>query len=113
MCDLEHRHRVAALCIFYEIHCIEIHALESALPLVHVLAVRLIYLAVSVHSWCLDVSRCRAVQFGRSFVPACVQLWNSLDEPCFAGDGVVAFKSQINRAFLWCISNSFLHYSFQ
>ena len=41
------------------------------------------------------------MQFGRSFVPACVQLCNSLDEPCFAGDGAAAFKSQINRALLF------------
>ena len=26
-------------------------------------------------------------------VPACAQYWNSLDEPCFARDGVAAFKS--------------------
>ena len=41
------------------------------------------------------------VRFSRSFVSACVQVWNSLNEPCFAGDGVAAFKSQINRAFLF------------
>ena len=30
-----------------------------------------------------------------------LQLRNSLDEPCFAGDGVASFKSQINRALLF------------
>ena len=40
-----------------------------------------------------DVPRSRTVQFGRSFVPACVQFWNSLEELGFAGDVVAALKS--------------------
>ena len=40
-------------------------------------------------------------QFGRSFVPACAQYWNYLDEPCFADDVVAAFKSMINRTLLF------------
>ena len=48
-----------------------------------------------------DVPRCRTVQFGMKFVPSCVWFWNSLDEPCFAGEGVAAFLSQINRALLF------------
>ena len=36
VCDLEHRRRVAALCMFYKIHCNPNYALEAALPLVHV-----------------------------------------------------------------------------
>ena len=77
-----------------------VFVLEAALPRAHVPA-RLTCLAVSVHSRYLVVPRCRTVQFGRSFVPACVQLWNSLDYPCFACDGVATFKSQINRALLF------------
>ena len=80
MCDLEHRRRVAALCIFYKLYCNLNHALEAALPRVYVPA-RLTPLAVSVHFKYLVVLRCRTVQFGRSFVLACVQLWNFLDEP--------------------------------
>ena len=86
MCDLEARRRVAALCIFYKINCNHNYALEKA---------RLPRLAVSVHSRHQDILRCRTAQFAKSFVPAYVQLWNSSDEPCFAGDGVAAFKSQI------------------
>ena len=96
MCDLEHRSRVAALCMFYKIHRNPNLALEAALPRIHVPA-RLTRLAVLVHSRYLDVPRCCTVKFDRSFVPACVQLYNSLDEPCFAGDGVDALKSRINR----------------
>ena len=81
MCDLEYRRRVAALCMFYMILSNPNHVLEAALPRVHV-PTRLTRLAVSVHSRYLDVPRYRTVQFVRSFVPAYVRLWNSLDEPC-------------------------------
>ena len=97
VCDLKHRRRVVALCMFYKICCNPNHALEAALHQVYVPA-KLTRLVGSVHSRHLAVPRCRSVHFGRTFVPACVQLWNSLDEPCFAGDGVAAFKSVINRA---------------
>ena len=54
------------------------------------------------------VPRCLTVQFGRPFVPVCSQCWNSLDEPCFADDGVTAFKSLIDRALLfdWSVFSS-------
>ena len=100
VCDLEYRRRVAALCMFYKIFCNPNHALEAALPRVCVPA-RLTLLAVSVHSRYLDVSRSHTVQFGRSFVHACAQYKNSLDEPCFACDGVTAFNSQIYPALLF------------
>ena len=80
-------------CYFNKIYCNPNHALEAALPQVHVLD-RLSHLAVSIHSRYLSVPKCRTVQFGRLFVPSCVQLWNSLGETCFAGDGVAAFMSR-------------------
>ena len=86
--------------MFYKIRCNPNHSLEAALPRVHVPA-RLTRLAVSVHSRYLDVLRCRTVQFGWSYVPACAQFWNSSDEPCFADYEVATFKSQIKRPSLW------------
>ena len=72
VCDLKHRRRVAALCMFYKIFCNHNHAL-AALLRVHVPA-RLTNLAVPVRSRYLAVPRCRTMQFGRTFVLACVQL---------------------------------------
>ena len=44
----------------------------------------------------------QTTQFSRSLVPECAQYCNSsLNELSFAGDGVAAFKSQINRALLF------------
>ena len=90
---------MVALCMFYKINCSPNHALEVALPRVFVPA-RLTRLAVTVYSRYFDLSRCRTVQFDWSFVPASMQLWNSLDEPCVAGDGVAVVKVRINRALL-------------
>ena len=56
--DLKHRRRVTALCTFYKIYCIPDHALEAALPRVHIPA-RLTSVTASVHSRYLAVSRCR------------------------------------------------------
>ena len=78
VCDEEHRRRIAVLCLYYKIRCNPNHAFEAALPRVR-LPARLTRLAVSVHSRYLDVLRCRSVKFGKSYVPACEQFWNSLD----------------------------------
>ena len=86
--------------MFYKIYCYPNHALEAVLSHVHVPA-RLTRLAFSLFQVVLAVDRCHIVQVGRSFVPACVQLLNSLVEPCFAGHGVAAFRSQISRALLF------------
>ena len=78
--NLKHRCHVAALCMFYKIYCNHNHVLKAELPRVHVPA-RLTCLAVSVHSRYLPIPRCFTVLISRLFVPACVQLRNSLDEP--------------------------------
>ena len=70
-CDLEHRRNVVALCMFLQNICVSNQVLKAALPRVHVPA-RLTCQDVSVHSKCLVVPRCRTVQFGESFVVACV-----------------------------------------
>ena len=50
----------------------------------------------------LDLSRCLGfeLQFSCSFVLSCVRLWNGLHESVFAGDGLGAFKTSVNRFLL-------------
>ena len=52
----------------------------------------------------LNLLRCqksaKTVQFSRSFVLSCVRLWNGLHESVFAGEGVGAFKTSVNRFLL-------------
>ena len=41
---------------------------------------RLARQTLPAYSFSLAVPRCRNLQFSRSFIPACVELWNSLNE---------------------------------
>ena len=65
VCDLEHSHRVAALCKFYKIHCNLNHAQEAAMPRGCVPA-WLASLVVSAHSRYLDVLMSRTAHLSRS-----------------------------------------------
>ena len=42
----------------------------------------------------------RTVQFLRSFVLSCVRLWKGLHDSVFAGEGLGAFKTSVNRFLL-------------
>ena len=53
--------------------------------------------ALAAHSRFFEMHRSRTVQFSRSFVPSCVRLWNGLHESVFAGEGLGAFKTSVNR----------------
>ena len=56
--------------------------------------------AIAAHSRCFEMPRSRTVQFTRSFVLSCVRLWNGLHRSVFAGEGVDAFKTSVNRSLL-------------
>ena len=97
VCNLEHRRRVVALCMFYKIHCNPNQDLEAALPRVRFPA-RLTRFDVSVHPRYLDVPRSRTKQFNMKFVLTCAQYWNSCDEPYFA-------DNHTNKCVKTCPSN--------
>ena len=98
-CNLGHRRKVAALCLFYKIRSNASHPVHDLLPGLFVPR-RATRLAESAHDFRLEVPRLRTSLCSRSFVPACVQLWNSLDRSVFANEGVDVFKSRVNRALL-------------
>ena len=56
--------------------------------------------ALAGHSRSFEMPRYGTVQFSRSFVLSCVRLWNGLHESVFAGEGVGAFKTKVNRFLL-------------
>ena len=99
VCDLAHRRRVACMCMCYKILNRNGHPVKSLFPPCYVPA-RATRMALAAHAWSLQVPRVRTTQHSRSFVPASVRLWNSLDGSCFAGDGLPFFKSAVNRALL-------------
>ena len=65
--------------------------------------------ALAANSRSFEMPRSRTVQFLRSFVLSCVRLWNGLRESVFAGEGVGAFKTSVNRFLLhgWLPAVSF------
>ena len=56
--------------------------------------------ALAAHSRSFEMPRSRTVRVSRSFVLSCVRLWNGLHESVFAGEGVGAFKTSVNRFLL-------------
>ena len=95
-CDLWHRRKVASLCVFFKIGCLVDHPVRGLFPAQYLL-MRTTLGALAAHSRFFEMSRFRTGQFSRSFVLFCVRLWNGLHESVFAGEGVGAFKTSVNR----------------
>ena len=101
-CDISHRRSVAVLCnvcMLYKIRCNPVHPLNGALPGPYVPA-RVTRGALVAHRYTYAPSRCRTLQFGRTFIPFSVSLWNDFVNPVFDGVGLAGFKSRANASFL-------------
>ena len=98
-CDLWHRRRVASLSAFFNIDSLVDHPVRGLFPAQYVLR-RPTRGALAAHSRSFEMPRSRTVQFSRSFVLSCVRLWNGLHESVFAGEGLGAFKTSVNRFLL-------------
>ena len=99
-CDLWHRRRVASLsAFFFKIDSLVDHPVRGLFPAQYVLR-RPTRGALAAHSRSFEMPRSRTVQFSRSFVLSCVRLWNGLHESVFAGEGLGAFKTSVNRFLL-------------
>lgn len=98
-CDLVHRRRVAFLCMFFKIFNNVDHPVRSHCPPPCVPA-RFTRRTAAMHDFVLLTPRCRTVQYTRSFIPACVALWNSLAVSVFEASDVSSFKSLANRFLL-------------
>ena len=97
-CDIAHRQSVAVLCILYNIRCNQVHSLNGALPGPYV-PVHVTRGALVVHRYTNAPSRCKTLQYSRTFIPFSVSLWNDLADPVVDGVGLAGFKSRAN-AFL-------------
>ena len=98
-CDLWHRRKVASLCVFFKIDSLVDHPMRGLFPAQYILR-RPSRGALAAHSRSIEMPRSRTVQFLRSFVLSCVRFWNGLHESVFAGEGVGAFKTSVNRFIL-------------
>ena len=98
-CCLLHRRKVASLSVFFKIDSLVDHPVRGIFPAQYVLR-RPTRRALAAHSPSVEMPRSRTVQFSRSFVLSCVRLWNGLHESVFAGEGLGAFKTSVNRFLL-------------
>ena len=94
-----HRRKVASLSVFFKIDSLVDHPVRGLFPAQYVLR-RPTRGALAAHSRSFEMPRSRTVQFSRSFVLSCVRLWNGLHESVFAGEGLGAFKTSVNRFLL-------------
>ena len=90
---------MAYLSVIFKIDSLVNHPVRGLCPAQYVLR-RPTRGALAAHFQSLEMPRCRTVQFPRSFVLSCVRLWNGLHESVFAGEGVGAFKTSVNRFLL-------------
>jgi hypothetical protein len=99
VCDLVHRRKVASLCMFYKVFNNPCHPVRHLFPPPYVPA-RVTRGSEMVHAFAFRDARSNTVQYSRSFIPACVALWNDLPGTVFLESGLVSFKSAVNRALL-------------
>ena len=66
--------------------------------------IRVTHQGLAAHACTMEVMRVRTLQFSRSFVPACVRGWNSINGSIFESGDDGEFKSLINRFLLRCCS---------
>ena len=95
-CDPWHSRKLASLCVFFKIWSLVDHPVRTFFPAQYVVR-RPTRGALAAHSQSFEMSRCRSVQFSRSFVLSCVRLWNGLHESVFAREGLGAFETLVNR----------------
>ena len=98
-CDLWQRRKVASQSVFFKTDSLVVHPVCGLFPAQYVLR-RPTRGALAAQSRSFEMLRSRTVQFSRSFVLSCVRLWNGLHESVFAGEGVGAFKTSVNRFLL-------------
>ena len=106
-CNLSHRRSVAVLCMLYKIRCNPMHPLCGALPVPYE-PVRITSSALIAHRYTYAPPRCRTSQYGRTFIPLSVSLWNDLVDPVFDGVGLAGFKSKSNAFLLALLLSPFL-----
>ena len=83
-CDLTHCRQCASLCMFYKIFKKFSPPVRLHYPSLSV-STRFTRSTAVMHYYVLLAPRCRTVQYGSCFVPACVSLWNNLGDSVFGG----------------------------
>ena len=86
-CNISYRRSVAVLCMLYKIRCNPVHSLNGALPGPYVPArvsrgaLARPPIVLVAHRYTYAPIRCRTSQYGKTFIPISVSLWNDLANP--------------------------------
>ena len=95
LCCLEHRRKVSALCLLYEIYYRVDHPKNNNLK--QFVATRNAQASGALDELALAIPCCyKTHEFSRSFVPAAERLWNLLPSGVVSGDKLGSFKSAVN-----------------
>ena len=106
-CDLAHHLSVAVLCMLYKIRCYPMHPLMVLYRCRMCHGVRVTRVALVAHRYTYAPTRCRTLQYCRTFIPLAVSLWK---------DGPALWKSRA-MPFYWpnCtlpfVSSTVFHFS--
>ena len=93
--DLKHRRKVAAQCMFYKIFNNLRHPVNLLLPTPFVPLISTRY-NNSLNSLALRFPLFNTEQFKRSFIPNCVDIWNTLPNTVVHSSNIQKFKVQFN-----------------
>ena len=95
-CDISHHRSVAVLCMLYKIRCNLVHPPNCALPGPYVPA-RVTRGALVAHRYTYAPTRCKTLQYSRTFIHFSVSLWNDLEHKhifVVAGSTYVSYLCQ-------------------
>ena len=91
--------------MLYKIRCNPLHPLYGAVPVLYV-PVRVTRGAVIAHRYTYAPPSCRTLQYGKTFIPFSVSLWNGLSVPQFRWCCTGGFQEQGQCLFIGLAASS-------
>ena len=97
--DIEHRRRVASLCMFYKIYNNDRHPVKSLLPDPYIPS-RFTRYNSDINGKALQPPCFNSFQFKRSFIPSSIRFWNKLPDSLVSEPLLQKFKVGVHRRLL-------------
>ena len=113
-CNLSHCWSVAVLCMLYKIRCNPMHPPRGALPVPYV-PVQVTHCALIAHRYIYAEpcsTRCRTLQYRRTFISLSVSLWNDLVDPVWDLCWIGGFQEQVQCIFVGLVVLSFFVFNY-
>ena len=97
--DIEHRRKVASLCMFYKIYNNDRHPVKPLLPPEYT-QLRITRLNSQFNSKALQLPSFISKQYERCFIPSSVDIWNKLPDSLVSEPLLQRFKVGVHRRLL-------------